>query len=103
LLRSTSGWVRKVPPASTTPPPSTPMLGLHKRQTDPTSFVEDERTAEIGLRTIMTHLDDWLTVSEIAGMRFLKTELKDLGLIEDVVSDESLAALFAGNPQISRN
>jgi hypothetical protein len=51
----------------------------------------------------MMHLDDRLTVSEIAGMRFLKTELKDLGLIEDVVSDESLAALFAGNPQISRN
>jgi hypothetical protein len=36
-------------------------------------------------------------------MRLFKTDHKDLGLIEDVVSDESLAALFAGNPQISRN
>jgi hypothetical protein len=51
----------------------------------------------------MRHLDKWLPVSEIAGMRLFKTDHKDLGLIEDVVSDESLAALFAGNPQISRN
>ena len=79
------------------------MLGLHKRQTEPTSFVEDERPAETCLRTIMRHLDKWLPVSEIAGMRLFKTDHKDLGLIEDVVSDESLAALFAGNPQISRN
>ncbi len=65
--------------------------------------VEDEHPADTDLRTVMRHLNEWLPVAEISGLRLFETDLKDLGLIEDVVSDENLAALFAGSAQALRN
>ena len=59
--------------------------------------VDDEHPADTDLRTIMRHLDEWLPVSEIAGMRLFEKDLRDLALIEDSESDQNLAALFAGN------
>jgi hypothetical protein len=47
----------------------------------------------------MRHLDEWLPVSEIEGMRLFEKDLRDLALIEDSESDQNLAALFAGNAQ----
>jgi len=61
--------------------------------------VEDEQPADTDLRTIMRHLDEWLPVSEIEGMRLFEKDLRDLALIEDSESDQNLAALFAGNAQ----
>ena len=65
--------------------------------------VEDEQPADTDLRTVMRHLNEWLPVSEVAGLRLFENELKDLGLIEDLEGDQSLAALFGGSAGILRN
>ncbi len=61
--------------------------------------MEDEQPADTDLRTVMRHLDEWLPVSEIEGMRLFEKDLRDLALIEDSESDQNLASLFAGNTQ----
>jgi hypothetical protein len=61
--------------------------------------MEDEQPADTDLRTVMRHLDEWLPVSEIEGMRLFEKDLRDLALIEDSESDQNLATLFAGNTQ----
>lgn len=85
--------------------PQTPKPRRNRLHANYTSSlpVEDERPSDTDLRTIMRHLDEWLPVSEIAGMRLFEKDLKDLGLIEDVASDENLAALFAGSAQALKN
>jgi hypothetical protein len=61
--------------------------------------MEDEQPADTDLRTVMRHLDEWLPVSEIEGMRLFEKDLRDLALIEDSENDQNLATLFAGNNQ----
>jgi hypothetical protein len=51
----------------------------------------------------MRHLDEWLPVTEIEGLRLFESDLKELGVIEDNESDQNLAALFAGSGQSLRN
>lgn len=65
--------------------------------------VEDEYPADTDLRTVMRHLDEWLPIGEIAGLRLFENDLQDLGLIEQIENDQNLAALFAGSSQASRN
>lgn len=79
--------------------PKTPKARRNRLHSSYTSglLVEDEQPADTDLRTIMRHLDEWLPVSEIAGMRLFEKDLRDLALIEDSESDQNLAALFAGN------
>ena len=81
--------------------PKTPKPRRNRRHANYTSGlpVEDEQPADTDLRTVMRHLDEWLPVSEIAGMRLFEKDLRDLALIEDSESDQNLAALFAGNAQ----
>ena len=81
------------------PIPKTPKPRRNRQHTNYASGlpVEDEQPADTDLRTIMRHLDEWLPVSEIAGMRLFEKELRDLALIQDSESDQNLAALFAGN------
>ena len=81
--------------------PKTPKQRRNRLHSSYTSglLVEDEQAADTDLRTIMRHLDEWLPVSEIAGMRLFEKDLRDLALIEDSESDQNLAALFAGNAQ----
>jgi hypothetical protein len=78
--------------------PKTPKPRRNRQHTNYASGlpVEDEQPADTDLRTIMRHLDEWLPVSEIAGMRLFERDLRDLALIEDSESDQNLAALFAG-------
>jgi hypothetical protein len=38
--------------------------------------VEDEQPTDTDLRTVMRHLDEWLPVSEIAGMRLFEKDLR---------------------------
>ena len=64
---------------------------------------EDETPADTDLRTVMRHLDEWLPVTEIEGLRLFESDLKELGVIEDNESDQNLAALFAGSGQSLRN
>ena len=61
--------------------------------------MKDEQPTDTDLRTIMRHLDEWLSVSEIASMRLFEKDLRDLALIGDSESDQNLAALFTGNAQ----
>jgi len=79
--------------------PKTPKLRRNRVHANYTSGlpVEEEQPADTDLRTIMRHLDEWLPVFEIAGMRLFEKDLRDLALIEDSESDQNLAALFAGN------
>jgi hypothetical protein len=79
--------------------PKTPKPRRNRLNSDYTSGlpVKDTQPADTDLRTIMRHLDEWLPVSEIAGMRLFEKDLRDLALIEDSESDQNLAALFTGN------
>jgi len=81
--------------------PKTPKPHCNSLHSNYTSGIhmEDEQPADTDLRTIMRHLDEWLPVSEIEGMRLFEKDLRDLALIEDSESDQNLAALFAGNAQ----
>ncbi|MEI8293915.1 MAG: hypothetical protein WCG66_07975 [bacterium] len=65
--------------------------------------VEDESPSDTDLRTVMRHLDEWVPVEEIAGLRLFKKDFADLGLIDDGESHQNLAALFAGNPNLLKN
>jgi hypothetical protein len=79
--------------------PKTPKPRRNRLHSNYTSGlpVEDEQPADTDLRTIMRHLDEWLPVSEIAGMRLFEKDLRDLALIEDTEIDQNLTAMFAGN------
>jgi hypothetical protein len=40
--------------------------------------VKDEHPADTDLRTVMRHLDEWLPVGEMAGLRLFENDLKNL-------------------------
>jgi hypothetical protein len=40
--------------------------------------VEDEHPADTDLRTVMRHLDEWLPIGEMAGLRLFENDLKNL-------------------------
>jgi hypothetical protein len=65
--------------------------------------VEEEQPADTDLRTVIRHLNEWLPVGEVAGLRLFESDIRDLGLLEDSEGDQSLAALFGGSAHILRN
>lgn len=54
----------------------------------------EERPADTDLRRIMDHLDEWLPVHEIAGLRLFPNELRDLGLLASEAEEKMLAGYF---------
>jgi hypothetical protein len=50
---------------------------LHSNYTS-CSCTKEEQPADTDLRTIIRHLDEWLPVSEIEGLRLFEKDLRDL-------------------------
>jgi hypothetical protein len=57
-----------------------------------------ESAANTDLRTIFHLLDEYLPVSEIAGLRLFESDLRDLGLIRHPEEADPLIELFAAKP-----
>lgn len=57
--------------------------------------IDDEEPAHTDLRAVISHIDEWLPVQEIAGLRLFKTDLRGFGLLDDAASEEQLAAYFS--------
>ena len=43
---------------------------------------------------MISHIDEWLPVQEIAGLRLFELDLRGFGLLDDSTSEEQLAAYF---------
>ena len=57
-------------------------------------LIEDEEPANTDLRSIHRHIDEWLPVQEIAGLRLFESELREFGMLDDAETSKQLAALF---------
>ena len=57
-------------------------------------LIEDEEPANTDLRSIQGHIDEWLPVQEIAGLRLFEAELREFGILDDAETCKQLAALF---------
>lgn len=58
-------------------------------------LIEDEEPALTDLRTVFSHIDEWLPVHEIAGLRLFEADLREFGLLDDATSAAQLAAYFS--------
>jgi hypothetical protein len=88
-LRS-DAWIE----LSTVPePPAIPQKNSHfdYKNVIPT---ENEYPSDTDLRTIMRHLGEWLPIHEISGLRLFESELKELGIMEDIDHEKNLVSLF---------
>ena len=56
--------------------------------------IDDEEPAHTDLRAVISHIDEWLPVQEIAGLRLFETDLREFGLLDDAASEEQLTAYF---------
>jgi hypothetical protein len=54
----------------------------------------EESPAETDTRTLLSHVSQWLPVSEVAGLRLFQHELKEFGLLDDEQQNEKLAGYF---------
>lgn len=61
---------------------------------DVSILIEDEEPANTDLRSIHRHINEWLPVQEIAGLRLFESELRDFGMLDDAETSKQLAALF---------
>jgi hypothetical protein len=57
-------------------------------------LIDDEDPAHTDLRAVISHIDEWLPVQEIAGLRLFELDLRGFGLLDDATSEEQLAAYF---------
>ena len=57
-------------------------------------LIDDEDPAHTDLRAVISHIDEWLPVQEIAGLRLFELDLRGFGLLDDTTSEEQLAAYF---------
>jgi hypothetical protein len=57
-------------------------------------LIDDEEPAHTDLRAVISHIDEWLPVQEIAGLRLFETDLRGFGLLDDAAIEEKLAAYF---------
>jgi hypothetical protein len=64
---------------------------------DVSILIEDEEPANTDLRSIHRHINEWLPVQEIAGLRLFEAELREFGMLDDAESSKQLAALFHAN------
>lgn len=58
--------------------------------------IDEEDPAATDLRTIMDHMDEWLPVHEVAGLRLFSENLEELGLLESDASRDLLNSIFTG-------
>jgi hypothetical protein len=54
----------------------------------------EESPAETDMRTLLAHVDQWLPVGEVAGLRLFQHELREFGLLDDEQQNEKLAGYF---------
>jgi len=54
----------------------------------------EESPAETDLRTVLTHVSQWLPVQEVAGLRLFQHELREFGLLDDKHENQKLAGYF---------
>lgn len=57
-------------------------------------LIDDEDPAHTDLRAVVSHIDEWLPVQEIAGLRLFERDLRGFGLLDEAASEEQLAAYF---------
>jgi len=73
---------------------------------DVSILIEDEEPANTDLRSIHRHINEWLPVQEIAGLRLFESELREFGVLDDAETSKQLAALFhadaADNPSAEK-
>lgn len=66
----------------------------------PTSIrASEEAPSETDFRTIVSYIGEFLPVQEIAGLRLFERDLRELGVLDDMDSMESLSRLFNPAPQ----
>jgi hypothetical protein len=61
---------------------------------DVSILIEDEEPANTDLRSIHKHINEWLPVQEIAGLRLFEADLREFGVLDDTETSKQLAALF---------
>ena len=78
------------------PIPDTPPCGSKRDGNDyPSSInIEEEEPTDTDLRTIIDHLEEWLPVHEIAGLRLFQSDLQELGLLDTAQSLKRISAFF---------
>ena len=58
------------------------------------TLIEAEEPAQTDLRSIHSHINEWLPVQEIAGLRLFEKDLREFGVLDDAKTSNQLAALF---------
>jgi hypothetical protein len=61
---------------------------------DGSILTEEEEPAHTDLRSIHKHINEWLPVQEIAGLRLFEADLREFGVLYDAETSKQLAALF---------
>ena len=61
---------------------------------DGSILIEDEEPAHTDLRSIHRHINEWLPVQEIAGLRLFEKDLREFGVLDDEETSNHLTALF---------
>ena len=61
---------------------------------DGSILIEDEEPAHIDLRSIHRHINEWLPMQEIAGLRLFEKDLREFGVLDDAETSNHLTALF---------
>jgi hypothetical protein len=61
---------------------------------DVSILIEDEEPANTDLRSIHRHINEWLPVQEITGLRLFEKDLREFGVLDDAETSKHLAALF---------
>ena len=64
----------------------------------PEACDEEDSPSTTDLRTILSHMGEWLPVGELKGRRLFQAELKELGLLDDEESQARLLEMFRGPP-----
>jgi len=84
--------------------PETPPAGRRSRHgaSDYAASIvaEEECPADTDLRSIIDHLDEWLPVHEVAGLRLFPKDLSELGILHDDIENKALAGYFKATAQI---
>lgn len=60
----------------------------------------EESPVATDTRTLLSHVGQWLPVSEVAGLRLFQHELREFGLLDDEQQNEKLAGYF-NQPEIA--
>ena len=55
----------------------------------------DESPSDTDLRIVTRHMGEWLPMEEVSGRRLFRSELEELGLLENAEVDERLLSFFA--------